>query len=319
MAWLLDALKFGALGIGFVAVVLAGAQLRAELARTHPRPDAQSLLRLFMGFGMLMFLAAGGIELGERVTDKNQALAAEKAACDQTVVNNVNNATSPLTHQLEDLQRQVDKDTQTAHEATTDSGAQSTLQDIRSKIPELDLLADQKYQTLITARADTSNREQLIRFTNEFCKTVQELRKLVNLPSDEQRCAIAPQLLTISSSRVPTSLSGNWRIVDGNDFQSDLNLTADGFGHIESSFSVISCPVGISCKSAPDVLNGWHISGGYDSHSGIITLHRYRNGSSAEDAVYSFTLRESDFAQGWVRDLPAGPAPKAAVIYQIHY
>ena len=73
MAWL-DALKFGAIGIGAIVIVYSAALLKVAI-KDGPRPEeAKRMIYTFMGFGLVMVVIAVWIELRERSLDREHEI-----------------------------------------------------------------------------------------------------------------------------------------------------------------------------------------------------------------------------------------------------
>ncbi|MDE1993167.1 MAG: hypothetical protein KGI75_11745 [Rhizobiaceae bacterium] len=55
-------LKFGAISIGVLILGYTAAMLNAELRRPAPRPEARTLILMFMAFSLVAFAGAGYLE-----------------------------------------------------------------------------------------------------------------------------------------------------------------------------------------------------------------------------------------------------------------
>lgn len=69
-------LKFGAISVGVLILGYTAAMLNAELKRPLPRPEARTLILMFMAFSLAAFAGAGYLEYlkqaSSRDADRNQ-------------------------------------------------------------------------------------------------------------------------------------------------------------------------------------------------------------------------------------------------------
>jgi hypothetical protein len=88
-AFVLEAIKVGAIGVVGVVLAYTASLLRDELALPKVRPPARRMIYTFMGFCVFCLLVAGGLEVWKITNDKAEA---EKTGAIRMHVRAIDNA-----------------------------------------------------------------------------------------------------------------------------------------------------------------------------------------------------------------------------------